>query len=136
MSVCRSVGLSVGLSVTFTHNSVIFAPRSFKFCVVVDIEVQINDDDDNDDEDDYSRFRVFGHNSPKNNFLGLKPKNELFLCKNITFLLNKLCSKIKLTFLPFLGASGAFRDQKSHKMHNCQYIELGMVSFCHILLIF
>ena len=43
-----------------------------------------DDDDDNDDEDDYSRFRVFGHNSPKNNFLGLKPKNELFLCKNTT----------------------------------------------------
>ena len=39
MSVCWSVGLSVGRSVTFTHNSVIFAPRSFKFCVVVDIEV-------------------------------------------------------------------------------------------------
>ena len=39
MSVCWSVCLSVGLSVTFTHNSVIFAPRSFKFCVVVDIEV-------------------------------------------------------------------------------------------------
>ena len=88
MSVCWLVCLSVGWLVTFTHNSVIFAPRSFKFCVVVDIEAtkkiikknfKFFDDDDNDDEDDYSHFRVFGHNSSKNNFLGLKPKNELFL---------------------------------------------------------
>ena len=57
-----------------------------------------DDDDDNDDEDDYSRFRVFGHNSPKNIFLGLKPKNELFLCKNTTFLLNKFFSRMKLKF--------------------------------------
>ena len=61
-----------------------------------------NDDDDNDDEDDYSRFRVFGHNSPKNNFLALKPKNELFLCKNTTFLLNKFFSRMKLKFWLFL----------------------------------
>ena len=27
-----------------------------------------DDNDDNDDEDDYSRFRIFGHNSPKNIF--------------------------------------------------------------------
>ena len=40
-----------------------------------------NDDDDNDDEDDYSRFRIFGHNSPKNNFLGLKPKTSYFYAK-------------------------------------------------------
>ena len=82
MSVCLLVCWSVGWSVTFTHNSVIFAPRSFKFCVVVDIEARKKiikknfnffDDDDNDDEDDYSHFRVFGHNSSKNNFLGLKP---------------------------------------------------------------
>ena len=39
MSVCLSVCLLVCRSVTFTHNSVIFDPRSFKFCVVVDIEV-------------------------------------------------------------------------------------------------
>ena len=32
---------------------------------------------------------VFFHDSQKNHFLGLKPKNELFLCKNTTFLLNK-----------------------------------------------
>ena len=57
-----------------------------------------DDDDDNDDEDDYSRFRVFGHNSPKNNFLGLKPKNELFLCKNITFLLNNFFQGWSLNF--------------------------------------
>ena len=56
------------------------------------------DDDDNDDEDDYSHFRVFGHNSSKNNFLGLKPKNELFLSKNTTFLLNKFFSRMKLKF--------------------------------------
>ena len=30
---------SLLLLVTFTHNSVIFAPRSIKFCVVVNIEV-------------------------------------------------------------------------------------------------
>ena len=105
MSVC----LLVGWSVTFTHNSVIFVPRSFKFCVVVDIEATKkiilknfkffdDDDDDNDDEDDYSHFRVFGHNSSKNNFLGLKPKNELFLSKNTTFLLNKFFSRMKLKF--------------------------------------
>ena len=39
MLVCLLVGLSVCLLVTFTQNSVIFGPRSFKFCVVVDIEV-------------------------------------------------------------------------------------------------
>ena len=57
-----------------------------------------DDDDDNDDEDDYSHFRVFGHNSPKKYFLGLKPKKELFLCKNTTFLLNKFFSMMKLKF--------------------------------------
>ena len=58
-----------------------------------------NDDDDyEDDNDDYSRFRVFGHNSPKNNFLDLKPKNGLFLCKNTTFLLNKLLSRMHFKF--------------------------------------
>ena len=75
--------------------------------MVVDIEAtkkiikknfKFFDDDDNDDEDDYSHFRVFGHNSSKNNFLGLKPKNELFLCKNTTFLLNKFFSRMKLKF--------------------------------------
>ena len=54
-----------------------------------------DDDDDNDDEDNYSHFRVFCHNSSKNNFLGLKPKNELFLSKN---LLNKFFSRMKLKF--------------------------------------
>ena len=63
--------------------------KNFKF---------FDDDDDNDDEDDYSHFRVFGHNSPKNNFLDLKPKNELFLCKFTTFLLNKFFSRMKLKF--------------------------------------
>ena len=63
--------------------------KNFKF---------FDDDDDNDDEDDYSHFRVFGHNSSKNNFLGLKPKNELFLSKNTTFLLNKFFSRMKLKF--------------------------------------
>ena len=33
-----------------------------------------------------------------NNFLGLKPKNELFICKNTTFLLNKFFSRMKLKF--------------------------------------
>ena len=61
-----------------------------------------DNDDDNDDEDDYSHFRVFGHNSPKNKFLGLKPKNELFLCKNTTFLLNKFFYRMKLKFWLFL----------------------------------
>ena len=72
--------------------------RSRLFLIDNDDGDDDNDDDDNDDEDDYSHFRVFGHNSPKNNFLGLKPKNELFLCKNTTFLLNKFFSRMKLKF--------------------------------------
>ena len=62
--------------------------RGYKKNYLKKFQIIGDDDDDNDDEDDYSRFRVFGHNSPKNNFLGLKPKNELFLSKNTTFLLN------------------------------------------------
>ena len=72
--------------------------RSRSFLIDNDYDDNDDDDDDNDDEDDYSHFRVFGHNSPKNNFLGLKPKNELFLCKNTTFLLNKFFSRMKLKF--------------------------------------
>merc|ERR1712030_237349 len=69
-----------------------------------------DDDDDNDDEDDYSRFRVFGHNSPKNIFLGLKPKNELLLCKNTTFLLNKFFSRFKVEILTFFDGDDDFGD--------------------------
>ena len=96
-----SVGLSVGLSVSvyfFCHNSVNFHARTSRFCMEVDLDNDVNDDDDNDDEDDYIRFRVFGHNSLQNNFLGLKQKNELFLFKNTTFLLNKIFSRMKLKF--------------------------------------
>ena len=63
-----------------------------------DDDTNDDDDDDNDDEDDYSHFRIFGHNSSKIIFLGLKPKNELFLSKNTTFLLNKFFSRMKLKF--------------------------------------
>ena len=84
----------VGRSVTDLkkwHNSVNFHARTSRFCMEVDLDNDDDDDDNNDDdddnEDDYSRFRVIGHNSPKNNFLGLKPKNELFLCKNTTYFL-------------------------------------------------
>merc|ERR1712030_235281 len=95
---CLSVCWSVCLSVTFTHNSVIFAPRSFKFCVVVDIEVTKK----------FIKkkltimmmimmmkmiiavFAFLAITHPKIIFLGLKPKNELFLCKNTTFLLKKI----------------------------------------------
>ena len=40
---------------------------------------------------------------PKINFRGPKPKNELFLCKNTTFLLSKLFSRMKLKFRYFFG---------------------------------
>ena len=62
-----------------------------------------------------------------------------FICKNTTFLLSKLFSRMKLKFWLFWGPQepyGAFREQNSHKMDNCQYIEQGKVSFGHILPIF
>ena len=43
-------------------------------------------------------FAFLAITPPKNNFLGLKPENELFLYKNTTFLLNKFFSRMKLKF--------------------------------------
>ena len=57
-----------------------------------------DDDDDNDDEDDYSHFRVFGHNSPKNNWGSYGPNYIWLKPKNTTFLLNEFFSRMKLKF--------------------------------------
>ena len=43
-------------------------------------------------------FAFLAITPPKIIFLVLKPKNELFLCKNTTFLLNKFYFRMKLKF--------------------------------------
>ena len=89
-----------------------------------------DDDDDNDVEDDYSRFRVFGHNSPKNNFLCLKPKNELFLCKNTTFLVNKFFLGWSWNFDFFDGDDDFGDDHEDEYRCNSVNFQARTFRFC------
>ena len=72
-------------------------------------------------------------------FLQFWVPSARFICKNTTFQKNTFSLGWSWNFDLFWGPRepyGAFRDQNSHKMQNFQYIKLGMVLFCHILLIF